>query len=210
MLAELLGYGRDDRRIESAAEQYAIGNIGHQLALHGVFQRIAKSIDACLVILHRIIIEPVALVVAFHARLSAPVIMPGQEGLVPLALPFERLQFGGNIHGAVAVIAYIERYHADGVSGYQKLVLLFIIKCKGKDAADVLEEVDAFVAIERKDDLAVAARLEVILAGILAANLLVIVNLAVDGQHLLPVGREKRLPAAFGIDDGEPFMGKDG
>ena len=64
--------------------------------------------------------------------------------------------------------------------------------------------------IERKDDFAVAARLEVVTSGILATNLLMIVNLAVDRQHHLPVGREQRLASALGIDDREAFVGKDG
>ena len=150
------------------------------------------------------------MVVAFHTRLSAPIVMPWQEGFVSLTLPFECLQFGGNIHGAVAVIAYIQRYHADGVAGYQEGILLFVVKGEGKDAGDVLQEVDAFVVIERKDDFAVAARLEVVTSGILATNLLMIVNLAVDGQHHLPVGREQRLTTALGVDDREAFVGKDG
>ena len=41
MLAELLSNGRDDRRIKPAAEQHTIGNVGHQLTLHGCSQSIA-------------------------------------------------------------------------------------------------------------------------------------------------------------------------
>ena len=150
------------------------------------------------------------MVVAFHTRLFAPIVMPWQEGFVSLTLTFECLQFGGNIHGAVAVIAYIQRYHADGVAGYQEGILLFVVKGEGKDAADVLQEVDALVAIERQDDFAVAARLEVISAGIPPPDLLMIVYLAVDGQDHLPVGREERLPAALGVHDGEALVGQDG
>ena len=107
MLAELLGNSRDYRRVKSAAEQHAIGNVGHQLTPHRVLESITNSVDACFVILHSIIFKPVTMVVAFHTRLSAPIVMPWQEGFVSLTLTFECLQFGGNIHGAVAVIAYI-------------------------------------------------------------------------------------------------------
>ena len=121
--------------------------------------------------------------------------MAWKEGLVTLALSFEGLQFGGHIDGAVAVVANIERYDADGVAGNQELVLLLVVEHEGEDATQVLEEVDALFAIEGKDDLTVAARLELILSGITAANLLMVIYLAVDSQHLLPVGREQRLSA---------------
>ena len=210
VLAEPLCDGGDHRGVEPAGEQHAVGHVRHQLTPHGVFQCLANGIDACLAVLYSLIVEPVSPVVALHARLPAPVIMSGREGFVSFALPFERLQFRGHIHGSAAVIAYIERYHSDGVAGYQEGILLFVVKGEGKDAGDVLQEVDAFVAIERKDDFAVAARLEVVTSGILAANLLMIVNLAVDGQHHLPVGREQRLSAALRVDDRETFVSKDG
>ena len=62
---------------------------------------------------------------------------------------------------------------------------------------------DAFVPVEREDDLAVAARLEVVSSGILFTDLAVVVDFPVDGQYLFTVGREKRLPAALRIDDGK-------
>ena len=68
--------------------------------------------------------------------------------LVALALSFERLQFGGHINRAVAVIANIKRYDTDRVAGNQKLVALLIVEHKRKDTAEVFEEVDAFLAIQ--------------------------------------------------------------
>ena len=48
---------------------------------------------------------------------------------------------------------------------------------------------DAFVLVEREDDLAVAARLEVVSSGILFTDLAVVVDFPVDGQYLFTVGK---------------------
>ena len=37
-----LGYGRDDRTVESAREQHPVGYIAHQLPPHGRFERIVQ------------------------------------------------------------------------------------------------------------------------------------------------------------------------
>ena len=46
---------------------------------------------------------------------------------------------------------------------------------------------DAFVLVEREDDLAVAARLEVVSSGILFTDLAVVVDFPVDGQSAISV-----------------------
>ena len=33
-----LGYGRDDRRVQTAGEQHAVGHVAHQLAVYGLFE----------------------------------------------------------------------------------------------------------------------------------------------------------------------------
>ena len=114
--------------------------------------------------------------------------MTGQERLVVLALSFERFQFGGHIHLAVGIATDIKGNHTDGVAGNEKLVGLLIVEHEGKDAAQVLEEVNTFLAIERQDDLAVGARLELILPSIAAADILMVIDLAIDSQDLFPVG----------------------
>ena len=75
--------------------------------------------------------------------------MAGQERLVTLALAFEGFQFGSHIHLAVAVIADIKGNHTDGVTGYQKLIALFIVEHKGEDTAQVFQEIDALLTIQR-------------------------------------------------------------
>ena len=66
--------------------------------------------------------------------------MAGQEWLVAFALAFEGFQLGGDVDGAVSVVADIKRYHADGVAGYQELVALLVVEDEGKDAAELFEQ----------------------------------------------------------------------
>ena len=187
-LTVFLGNGRDDAGVETAREEHTIGHVGHQLTPDGILQCIVDSLDRGRIILHGIIFEPVALVVALHAWVGTPIVMTGQERLVVLALSFERFQFGGHIHLAVGIATDIKGNHTDGVAGNEKLVGLLIVEHEGKDAAQVLEEVNTFLAIERQDDLAVGARLELILSGIAAADILMVIDLAIDSQDLFPVG----------------------
>ena len=136
--------------------------------------------------------------------------MPRQERLVALALAFEGLQFGGHVDGAVAVVTDIEGNDADGVAGYEKLVAFLIVEHEGKDAAEVFKEVDALLAIQSQDDLAVAAGLEVVLPGKASPDVLMVIDFAIDGQNLFLVGRVEGLPTRFGVDDAEPLVGKNG
>ena len=97
-----------------------------------------------------------------------------------LAETLKGFQFGADIYCSVVIITNVKRYNADRVSGNEKFVLLLVIKHKGENAADVLKEVDAFLPVEGKDNLAVAFRLEIILASIQASYLLVVVYLTID------------------------------
>ena len=65
VFAELLGNGGDDAGVQTAAEQHAIGDITHQLALNGGLEAIADCLDTCLIIFHSIILHPVATIIAF-------------------------------------------------------------------------------------------------------------------------------------------------
>ena len=193
VLAELLGDGGDDRRIQATRQQHAVRYVRHQLTLHSILQCIVDSFNTSRIVLHGIVVHPVATIVPFLTWIDTPVIMARQERLVAFTLSFKGLQLRGNIHRAIAVIADIKRYHTDGVTGNQELVLLFIVEHKGKDTTQVLEEVNTLFAIQGEYDLTVRTRLELVLSGIATANLLMVINLAIDGQHLLTVGREQGL-----------------
>ena len=156
---EFLGNGRDDRRVESAAEQHSVGHVAHQLSLHRSLECVVYLFDGSLLLwcslcqlfgsflavvdvvflLHGSILKPVACVVALHAWSLAVVIMSWEERLVVVALSFECLEFGSHHHLAVVVVADIEWNHADGVTCNQKLVVLCVVEGEGKDAVQLFE-----------------------------------------------------------------------
>ena len=98
------GDGGDDRRVEAAREEDTIGHIAHQLAPYGSFQPFADGFGAGGAVLHRIVFEPVADVVAGESRCRTPIVVSGQEGFVSCALPFEGLEFAGHHHLSVLVV----------------------------------------------------------------------------------------------------------
>ena len=80
VLRKALGNGGDDRRVEAAAEQHAVGHVGHQLTAHGILQSVVQVGDGGAVVLHGIVAHPVALIVALKARLQAPIVVAGGKG----------------------------------------------------------------------------------------------------------------------------------
>ena len=113
--------------------------------------------------------------------------MSGQERLISLTLAFKRFQFGSHIDRSVLVISNVEWYHADGVAGNQKSILLLVIEHKSEDAAEVFQKTNALLTVKGEDHLAIALRLKRILSGKPAAGLLMVVDLTVHRQHLFTV-----------------------
>ena len=107
-------------------------------------------------------------------------------------------------------MADVERNDANGVARQEEFVALAVIEGKGKDAAEFLEEVDAAVAVQRQDDLAVRPGLEIVAPGIMGTDVAVVVYLTIHGQHGLTVGRIQRLATRLGVDDRQPLVGEDG
>ena len=60
--------------------------------------------------------------------------------------------------------------------------------------------------VKRKNDLAVALGAELIVAGETSSYLLMIVNLAIDSQHMLGNGREQRLSARLWVNYAQTLM----
>ena len=136
--------------------------------------------------------------------------MTGQEGLIALTLAFKGFQFGGHIDGAVAVVTDVEGNDTNGVAGNQELVALLIVEYEGENTAEVFEEVDALLTIESEDNLTVRTRLKLVLSGKAAADLLMVIDLAVHSQNLLTVWAVKRLAARLRVDDAQSLVGEDG
>ena len=163
----------------------------------------------CRVVFHSVIREPVALIISLHSRLAAPIIVAGKERLIAVTLSLKSFQLTCHIHFAIVVVADVKRYYAYGVTSNQELVALGIVEGESEDATEVLQEIDAFVAVEGKDHLAVATRLKLILAGIAATNVLMVIDLTIDRQYLLLVRREQRLLARLRVDDRQSLMTQD-
>ena len=134
-------------------------------------------------------------------------VVAGQEGFVVFALSFEGFQFRSYIHRAVGIVADVKWDDTNGVASNQEFVGFLVVKGKGKDTAQIFQKVDSFFAVQGQDYLAVAARLEIVLTGIAATYLLMVVNLAVNGKHLLVVGREQGLATRLWINNTQSFVG---
>ena len=137
--------------------------------------------------------------------------MAGQERLVAFALPFQGLQLAGDIDLSVSVVkADIQRNDSDGVAGDQESIFFCVIECKCENPVQFLQEIRSLVAVQGENDLTIAARTEIIFPGVAAADLLMVVDLAVHCQHLLPVRGEERLSAGLRVHDAQALVGHDG
>ena len=180
-LGIFLGDGRDDAAVETTREQYTVRHVAHQLALHCIFEGIVDGLDRGGIILHSVVLHPVTTIIPFYTRRHAPIVMPRQEGFVTFALSFKGFQFGSHVDSTVTVVAYIKRYNANRIAGNEKLIALLVIEHKGEDAREVFEEIDAFLTIECQNHFTVGTCLELILSCIATTNLLMIVDLPIDG-----------------------------
>ena len=156
---EFFGYGRDDGRIETTAEENTVRNIAHQLALDGCFQGIVDFLYRsfllrfCILqlgfsllliinlifLLHGSVFKPITGIIALHARVLAIVIMTWKEWLVMVALTFQRLQLACYQHFSILIITNIKRNYADRVAGDEELITLGIVKSEGKDAVQLFK-----------------------------------------------------------------------
>ena len=201
-----LGDGTDNAAVESAREQHSVGHVAHHLAFHGSAKTLTYCVAARRVVLHVVVLHPVALVPTLHSGVLAPVVVARQKRLVTLALTLQGLKLACHKHLSVGVVSDIKRYDAYMVAGDEESVLLLVIKSEGEDAVQIFEKVDALVAIKSQNNLAVAARLEIITPLVSFSYLLVVVYLTVHSQHLLAVGREQRLTSTLRVDNAQSLV----
>ncbi len=76
---ELFGDSRENRRVQTAGEQHAVRDVGHQVAFHGFFQRLTQRVFVGDVVFYRIVIEPVALLVLTNFAVVAPQVAARRE-----------------------------------------------------------------------------------------------------------------------------------
>ena len=156
---EFFGYSRDDGRIETTTQQYAVRHITHQLALHRSLQCIVNLLHGCLFLrfrilqlgfsllsiiyliflLHGSVFKPITGIIALHARVLAIVIMTWEEWLVMVALTFQSFQLACHQHLSILIITNIKRNYADRVAGDEELITLSIVKGEGKDTVQLFK-----------------------------------------------------------------------
>ena len=154
-----LGNGRDDGRIETTTQQYAVRNIAHQLALYRSLQGIVNLLHRSLFLrfcilqlgfsllliinliflLHGSVFKPITGIIALHARVLAVIIMAREEWLVVVALTFQSLQLACYQHFSIFIITNIKRNYADRVAGNEELITLSIVKGEGKDTVQLFK-----------------------------------------------------------------------
>mmetsp|Transcript_40867 Transcript_40867/g.107994 ORF Transcript_40867/g.107994 Transcript_40867/m.107994 type:complete len:250 (-) Transcript_40867:331-1080(-) len=178
---------RDERRVEPTREQHAKWHVGHEALVDGSGERGADEVE---VERRRRVrrVAPLRLVVLHHLVCEGRVVVAGREDVdVDAAGGDERLGLGGEPLGAVDAGAHIHRVDADRVARRVHLTCLLVQDHESKVTVELRSDVDADLVVEVHDDLAVRLGAEGCLLLQLGAQLLVVVNLAVDGQAALAV-----------------------
>ncbi len=205
-----LGDGGDDGRIQPAGEQHAVGHVAHQLALDRRFQRGLELRLVADVVLDRAVFHPVALVPGFKLAILAPQVVSRREGFDALAHRHQRLHLGGDIEVAVLVAAGVEGDDPHVVATNQVGILLRVVEDKGEDAVEIVQEGRALLLVEGEQHLTVGVGLELEVDLEVFLQLLVVVDLAVDRQHMGAFGVVERLGAVARVDDGQALMHQNG
>ena len=200
---------RDDRRVQSPGQQDAVGHIGHELAVHGGFQRFADRGGA------RIgggvgVASPGAPIVAPRGAVRGIEDVTGGELGDRAADGGERLHLGSDVEAALFVVAGVEWDDPDVVARHDVPVRVGVVEDEGDDPVQTVQEGGPFLGVERQDDLAVAAGLELVGSLEPGLQLTVVVDLSVHGQDVGTVGAAERLRPVIHIHDGEPVVGRDG
>jgi len=213
LAGELGRAGGDQRGIQPAGEQHAVGHVGHQLAMHRLLEGPAQLGGRDLPAAGGGVVAPGLVVITMQRAAGAVVDVAGRERRHVRAHPDQRLHFRSHAQPAHAVVAPVQRTHADRVARDQVAPRGGIPQREGEDAVEPTDALgsEAFraeLAIERVDHLAVRAGGEVVGAG--RAQLAVVVDLAVHRQRERAVARQQGLRAAGRIDDGQALMDQDG
>ena len=86
------------------------------MAFHRLFQRLAQLVLIGNVVFHRVVIEPVTLIVLANFAVFAPQVAARRELFNGAAYRHQRFHFGGDIEVAVFVMAHIQRNNTDMVA----------------------------------------------------------------------------------------------
>ena len=205
-----LGDGGDDGRIQTTGEQHAVGHVAHQLALDRRFQGRFELGLVADVVLDRRVLHPVPFIPLFKLAILAPQVVSRREGLDALADRHQGLHLGGDIEVAVFVAAGIEGDDPHVVATNQVGILLGVIEDEGEDAVQIVQERRALLLVKGQQHFTVGVGLELEVDLEVLLQLLVVVDLAVDGQYVRALGIVERLCAVARIDDGQALVHQDG
>ena len=89
-------------------------------------------------------------------------------------------------------------------------ILLGVIEDEGEDAVQIVQERRALLLVEGQQHFTVGVGLELEVDLEVLLQLLVVVDLAVDGQYVRALGIVERLCAVARIDDGQALVHQDG
>mmetsp|Transcript_47141 Transcript_47141/g.124201 ORF Transcript_47141/g.124201 Transcript_47141/m.124201 type:complete len:620 (-) Transcript_47141:169-2028(-) len=206
--------GGAERRVETAREEDAIRHVGHHALGHGIDEGVAQLLEVVRRARH--VVTPRGVVVAHEgpgatrlARVAAAarVVMARREHLhVDAARLHQRLGLRRKPRRAIEPGAPVERVDANRVSRRVQLARLLVHDRERKVAVECRRDVDANLLIEVHDRLAVRVGAEARLIAHLRAQLLIVVDLAIDRERQLPVLRVQRLVARERVHDREPLV----
>ena len=107
------------------------------------------------------------------------------------------------------IVAHIERDDADMIAADQILLLFAVPQDKREHALQLVKEIDPFFLVERQNNFAVGAGLELVAIAQLGAQRLMVVDLAVNRQNMGAIGVVQRLGAVVDVNDGQTLMRED-
>lgn len=204
---EACGAGRHQRRIQAAGQQHPVRHVGHQLAVHGPFERMAQRTRHRQVATRCRVLAPGLAVVGRQFPGVAGIDVPGRELRDVRAQVHQRLHLRGHAQSPLGVVTPIQRAYADRVACDQVAPRLRVPQRERENAVQARQETRALVAIQRVEHLAVRACREVVAAGI--AQRRVVVDLAVHREREAAVARPQRLRTRARIDDRQPLVRQD-
>jgi hypothetical protein len=227
----LPGRDRDHRRrVEAAAEERADRHVGHHPQRDALLEQIREAIDVVLGRQvgvgrgERLVEVPVTVrrglaavgphdVVAgrkrFDARHERRMAMHVRTPIAPVELARTGGMGQERFHlrrkqQLASGLAVVERLDAETVAREEQAPRVRIPERDREHAEQARERLDTPFFIQMDDDLAVRFGAEGVLAPQRAPQILVVVDLAVDGHDDGPVFVGDRLPAALGVHDRQP------
>ena len=224
-------HGRDRRRVDAARQRHADGHVGARDDLSDAVDFLPDPLDRLVVERRRVLEAPVDTLLdpalsrvdvqqrrggqpahATHGRERLRKIVPVVQRLDAVVVHLERHDAAGNQraqltgeHQRIRTLDDVQRLLAHPIARDHHPPASLVHEREREHAAQLVDARDALVFVQMDDRLAVAVRAEAMAAGLeVAAELGVVVDLAVGDERDRPVLVVQGLRAARHIDDGQP------